>query len=62
MCELHVTLKLPKALSGFSDADARIFPKQKYSCSYSLLNIRTTALEYIGTIVRISKEIERDFK
>jgi hypothetical protein len=63
MCEMHVTMKLWTALCCLSDADSYLFPNQRNSCSCSLLNVCTTAQQYIGTNVRLWKEkLSRKFK
>ena len=55
LCELHVTVKLYRAECSLYDVDSNFFPNYKNSCSCSLLNVCTTALECIGTNVRLSK-------
>ena len=55
MCELHVTVKLYRVVCSLSDADSYFFPNHKNSFSCSLLNVCTTALEYIGTNVKLSQ-------
>jgi hypothetical protein len=57
MCKLHGTVKLYTPACSLSDADSYFFPNQGNSFSCSLLNICTSAEEYIAANVRITKEI-----
>jgi len=56
MYELHVTAKLHTAVCSLCDVDLEFFPKQKNSCSCSLLNVCTIAQQYIGTFIKLLKE------
>jgi hypothetical protein len=63
VCELHETETLYTAERSLYDGDCAFLLNQTISCSCSLINICTTAQQYIGPNVRKSKEIwSRKFK
>jgi len=56
MCELHVRMKLYKAVCSLFYAHSHFFPHQDNSCSRILSNKCSIARQYIGMNVRTGKE------
>jgi hypothetical protein len=56
MCELRVTVKLFTTVCSLCNSNSHFSPNQNKPCSCSLLNVCTTAQQYVGTNVRLSKE------
>jgi hypothetical protein len=56
MCEMHAIVKLYRAACCLSDAGWHFFMDQRISWSWSLLNVCTTAQQYVSTKVRLSKK------